>query len=143
MESNEVKEMSVAIPGDEPMSVVIENKSEEVKVRVIQTNTTVSVSRKLPLETYGSADFFSSAGATFDVSYPEEMSVSEVFDKYIAPIREELSRKNMREVMKDVVYQILIIRAIREGTSPADATRQAKEMLKSLGNTLETLANGY
>jgi hypothetical protein len=119
-----------------------ETTTEEVTVKLIQVNSTVSVARKIPLETYGSIDFFSSQGSILAVNHPEDMPIKKVFDEYVVPARDQLVRLNMRKAMEDVSYQILVVRAIRDGLSPSEATTMAREQIEKLTTTLKVLAKG-
>jgi len=127
---------------NEKPEVVEETTVDRVSLKVIQVNSTVSVTRKIPLEQYGSVDFFSSQGCSIAIEHPEGMPIKELYVNFIDPVRDQAVRLNMRKAMEDVSYQILVIRAIRDGMSAGEATTMAREQITKLPKTLNTLAKG-
>jgi hypothetical protein len=127
---------------NEEPEIIEETTVDRVSLKVIQINSTVSVTRKIPLEQYGSVDFFSSQGCSIAIEHPEDMPIKELYLNYVDPVRDQAVRLNMRKAMEDVSYQILVIRAIRDGMSAGEATTMAREQITKLPLTLKTLAKG-
>jgi hypothetical protein len=116
-------------------------EAKKIDFNIIEFNVTTSCARKIPLEQYGSVDFFASNSARVSVTSDKEISVEEALEAF-DDTRKTIVAKSFKDSMKDVSFRILVTRAVREGMSATEAIKNAQATLGSLEGVVETIAEG-
>ena len=119
---------------------IIVEDDESLVFNLVEIGVTTSVTRKVPLEQFGSTDFFSSASHRIAIENPHGLTLSEVLDK-TSSIRRNIVNRSFANCMRDVALEVLVTRAIRDGLSPKEAVEYANS-IGTFEKVIEVVAQG-
>jgi len=122
------------------MNLGDQDLESKITYTLSEINITTSVARKVPLEQYGSVDFFSSMSSRVSLNGTEGKTIEEVIEDS-APIRRKLVNNSFSNCLRDVALEVLITRAIRDGLTPEQAVEHANK-ITTFSNVLDVIAQG-
>lgn len=119
------------------------NVLEDIKrlsIDLVEISIAVSANRKVPMETYGSIDFFSSFGSRFQVSGATGLPLDLVMET-MSPVRRKMVNYGYANVLKDIAYEIVVTRSVKDGMDPDSAIAQANQ-LTDINKVITTISKG-